>query len=814
MRVSLNALKQVYKQVGMADPLPDNIDDIVVTIGAQLGEIEEVIDLGKRYEKALVAKVVSCIDHPNADKLKVCKIDTGKDLVQVVCGAPNVKEGMLVVWLPPGAVVPASSDKEPLVLESREIRGEVSNGMLASPSELSIGDDHSGLLEIDKSAQPGDSFTELYKLDDYIIDIENKMFTHRPDCFGLLGIAREVSGIYDKPFSSPDWYLKPDEPKAESAKLELEVINEIPKLVPRFNAVAIADVNVGISPLWLRVMLSKFGIKSVNNIVDLTNFYMLFTGQPLHAYDYDKVDRLSGHGAVIKTRQAKKAEKLKVLGGKEVTVEEGTIMITTDKHAIGIGGVIGGADTEVDESTRNIILECANFDSYSIRRTSMHHGLFTDAVMRFTKNQSSHQTFAVISKTAKDIAGLSGGKIAGRVFDLKGNLPANKPIRLKPEFVNDRLGLELGSNKITKLLENVEFKIAKTGEHLTVTAPFWRTDVSIPEDVVEEVGRLYGYDNLPLRLPVKTVSPSHVSDELRLKQAIRLRLAALGANEVLNYSFVHGDLLDKAGQDKARSFKLKNALSPKLQYYRQGITPSLLEKVHPNIKAGFDEFALFELGRVHKKDARSGGLPEESARLGLVVASKNTRKSPAFYTARKYLVELFAGLNIDEDTVSFEPIAPSSYFQSGRAAAIKVGGQLAGHIGEYDPRITSGLKLPEFCAGFELYLQALSGPGGKRYRVISRYPATEQDICLRTPADISYSRIKDALVRSLLGKLPADVSVRIRTIDIFSKDTRSKQTTFRVTAFSYERTLTSEVMNAIFNKTAEPLKKLVGADII
>ncbi|HEX5456678.1 MAG TPA: phenylalanine--tRNA ligase subunit beta [Candidatus Saccharimonadales bacterium] len=812
MKIDIQSIKQIYAQVGIDDFPPSDIDNVVAKIGAQLGEVEEVIDLGKKYKDIMVAKVVSCEKHPDADKLKLCKIDDGgKDkkvkrdsegLIQVVCGAPNVREGMLAAWLPPGSTVPATADKEPFVLESRELRGKVSNGMLASPNELGISDDHNGLLEVGKSAQPGDDFAELYKLDSYVIDIENKMFTHRPDCFGLLGVARELAGIYNKTFKSPDWFVdNPQFPEAE-AELKLDVVNDIPELVSRFCAVAIADVKVAPSPLWLQVMLSKFGVKSVNNIVDLTNFYMLFTGQPLHAYDYDKVAALSSQGAVINIRDAKKGEKLKLLSGKEVSPEPGTIMIATDKRPIGIGGVIGGSETEVDDTTKNIILECANFNSYSIRRTSMAHGIFTDAVTRFTKNQSPYQTLAVISKSAKDIAGLSGGKVASELFDLKGKINPNKTIDIEPEFINGRLGLKLDANEISDLLSNVEFKIEKSEKGLKITAPFWRTDIEIPEDIVEEVGRLYGYDRLPLELPRKTMSAAQVSEELGLMQKLRERMSALGANEVLSYSFVKSYLLEAAGQDPAKSYKLKNALSPELEYYRQAITPSLLEKVHPNIKAGFDEFALFELGKVHIKGRETDGLPDESGRLALVVASKKNQGAPAFFTARKYLVDMLEALGIDENNISFETINPESYFQAGRTASVSIGGNRIGHIGEYGQKATNRLKLPEFCAGFELELEPLLRISrSSSYKPLSRYPSISQDLTVAVEDSITHARVLARANEEAQAHKPEDVEVAVSTIDIYREKSAAglRQVTLRFTLVSRARTLNTEVANRLIS---------------
>ena len=290
MKVSLKTVRQ-FTNVDIG------VEELVEKINQQLGAVEEVIDLGSRYQGAVIARVVKCTKHPDADKLSVCEIDAGTgENIQVVCGAPNVREDLWVVWLQPGATVPATAnDKEPFVLGARELRGVVSNGMLASAKELALGDDHNGIVELieadllnGKALEAGASFAETFGLDDTIIDIENKMFTHRPDLFGQLGVAREIAGIQNQQFKSPDWYLETPQ-FAETTDLELEVVNEAADAVPRFMAVAMKDVVVRPSPLWLQCALVAMGGKPINNIVDVTNYVMLMTAQPTHAYDYDKL---------------------------------------------------------------------------------------------------------------------------------------------------------------------------------------------------------------------------------------------------------------------------------------------------------------------------------------------------------------------------------------------------------------------------------------------------------------------------------------------------------------------------------------------
>jgi len=872
MKISLNEIRtfnERYKTCG--DIAPEGIDKLVEKIGAQLGGVDEVIDLGKKYLGIIVAKVASCQPHPNADKLKLCKIDDGgvaKDVkrdenghVQVVCGAPNVREGLLVAWLPPGSTVPSTyNDKSPLLLEAKEIRGETSNGMLASTKELAISDDHSEIFEInpdypvpqgkrinDKATkkvngerlkvQPGDDFAKLYGLDDYIIDIENKMFTHRPDLFGMLGISRELAGIQGMPFKSPDWYLAPSAQQLvisnkQQAELPLEVHNEVPELVPRFMAITMSDVKVGPSPLWLQIFLSKMGQKPINNVVDYTNYYMLLTAQPLHAYDYDKVKARSDKDATIVVRYPKKNEKLKLLNGKEVEPRSEAIMIATDKELIGVGGVMGGADTEVDENTTNIILECANFDMYSIRRTSMEHGLFTDAVTRFTKGQSPLQNPAVLAKIVDEIEKYAGGKIACEQIDIydcdKLNLSSDgwidDEIHTTNEFINARLGLSLSSQEIIALLKNVEFGSDMVNDGFKLYAPFWRTDIEIPEDIVEEVGRLYGYDKLPLDLPRRTIVPVGPDGMLQLKKKLRRQLKLQGANETLTYSFVNNDLFGKVGQDPHQAFKLANALSPDLQYYRLSLLPSLLGLVHPNVKAGFESFALFEIGKTHRKEARieshearESGLPKELETLALAFTDSNKAAGAPYYHAKRYLDALAhsLGLELNYYPVARDPDLPMlKPFDLDRSAfvAVKDSKGMLGVIGEFNAATRKQLKLPRFSSGFEVGLKELlfvtQNANAIHYQPLSRYPGTWQDICVQVSPKIAYKDVYQT-VREALVSAPFDSSVE--PVDIYQPDSGEyKNITLRVSLTSHDHTITSDetkvAMSAITERTVSQLQ--------
>ncbi|HKR81731.1 MAG TPA: phenylalanine--tRNA ligase subunit beta [Candidatus Saccharimonadales bacterium] len=842
MKISINSIKGMNRRYECAgDIAPDGVDALVERIGAQLGAVEETIDFGAKYQSVRIVKVVSCEDHPNADRLHVCKIDDGgktegvprdeNGLVQVVCGAPNVREGLLVAWLAPGVTVPETYGNDPFVLEARELRGVTSNGMLASPRELGIGDSHEGILEIDGDFAPGTLFAEAYNLQgDAVIDIENKMFTHRPDCFGFLGVARELAGIQNLPFKSPAWYrTDPEIPEVEADDLPLEFRNELPQDVPRFTAITMRGVEVKPSPVWLQLELTKAGMRPINNIVDYTNFFMLETGQPLHAYDYDKVkaqDAGVDHATLV-VRRPQKGEKITLLNGKTIEPREAAIMIATEQKLIGLGGVMGGADTEVDEKTQNIIIEVANFNMYSIRRTSMAHGLFTDAVTRFNKGQSPLQNVAVLAKIVDEIRQFAAGKVASKLIDdnhvsedvFKRN-SLHEPVQVSREFVNVRLGLDLSREDMARLLTNVEFTVDVHDDNLMVTAPFWRTDIELPEDIVEEVGRLYGYDRLPLVLPRRDITPTAKNRVLDLKTRLRNILSKAGANEVLTYSFVHGNLLDKVGQKRDEAFELGNALSPDLQYYRLTLLPSLLDKVHANIKAGHDEFALFELGKVHEKAVMDDdGLPAELDNLALVYAArKNDKPGAAYYEARKFLTTVaeHVGVELSFQKIAGADVAQAAPFDPNRMAIVTIKGQDHGFgmIGEFKPSVRKALKLPEKSAGFEIGFGVLLDHQAANYTPMTRFPKIEQDICLRVASDVTYQQLFDLVWENLQGQTPDTTLCTLTPIDIYQRedDTDHKQITLRLSIASYERTLTDEEVAKILDHIANAAKEALTAE--
>jgi phenylalanyl-tRNA synthetase beta chain len=820
MKVSLNWLKH-FTEVDLATK------DLVQLASERLGGVEGFEDFGKKYDQVLVVRVVSVVDHPNADKLHLCKIDDGgisnvqRDSdgnIQVVCGAPNVRSGLLVAWIPPKATVPSTyNTKEPFVIDARELRGLMSNGMLASAKELDLGDDHSGILEIhemETEAKPGTEFKTLFGLDDVVIEVENKMFTHRPDCFGQLGLAREIAGIQHKKFSSPAWYKSAPKSDSNPDNQQLSVAVDIPELCPRYAAVVIDNVEVKPSPLWLQALLKRVGIRSINNVVDVTNFMMMLTAQPLHAFDFNKI-AIDGKAQII-VRKPNDGEKMSLLDGREIQPHKEAILICNPSGPIALGGIMGGGNSEVDASTTKIVLEAANFDMYNIRKTSMIHGIFTDAVTRFNKGQTAAQIPAVLEKAVEMFQKLAGGEVVGTEVDVDNSTTKNPTISINLEFINSRLGSDLVQQEVVDLLENVEFRIENDQGELQITAPFWRTDIEIAEDIVEEVGRLYGFNNLSLDLPTRQIQPAPINSLIELKKQIRSVLCRAGANEVLTYSFIHGNLLTKVGQKPQDSYKLRNALSPDLQYYRQSLTPSLLEKIHGNIKAGFDEFALFEINKTHNKtnSQTEDGLPGEMQELAFSYANKKSIGVSSYFQAKRFLDYLAHSFGIKLryqtiDTPLDSPVAAP--FDQSRSARVSVdqSEEFLGIIGEYRAEVAKNLKLPSQCAGFEIDLdvlnQALSQDLTKSYKTLDKFPSISQDITFQVDDKTKFAELESAVTDFLYN---TGLNYSLKTVSIFRKDDDlNKNITFHIVLSDKNKTLQTEEVNKLLSDLSEDLSK-------
>ena len=832
-------------------------DELLHRINTQLGEIQSVVDLGQKYAGAVIVKVVDVSAHPDGDKLSVCLIDDKQKIakverqtggfVQVVCGAPNVKAGMLAVWLIPDSIVPNSFDQPPekrIKLLPREIREVLSQGMLASPFELDLSADKETILAIE--ARPeykakdvnveisadsvGCSFAETFHLNTSVIDIENKMFTHRPDCFGLIGLAREIAAITDSPFNDLGVYshsLKPATEDSQNFKLNLDI--QCPELVVRLQAHIIPNLKVEPSfNIYKQALLASLGFKSINNVVDETNLAMYLSGQPTHAFDYDKLlthslDAKKTLSLVV--RQTRVGEELILLNGKMLTFDQPAIVIATDKQPVALGGIMGGLNTEVDEKTQTVLLECANFNMYNLRRTTMYYGVFSEAATRFTKGQSPQQIPPVAGLTSTLIARLSPAKnpssdIEVYEFDATASQPEAPPLQTSAGFINERLGSSISAEAIATLLKKVEFKVNLLGQEvLEIEAPFWRTDIEIAEDIVEEIGRLNGgYQSLTPVLPVRFINAPASDAWLDLKSALRHVLATRGANEVMGYSFVASSFLKSANQDPADSFHLANPLNPSLEAYRQSLTPSLMKMTVANRRAGEKDFAFFEISPVHLKDQKwldDEGLPLDLQRAAFVCHQTTSNNGSPFYLARRYLDLIARELQLDfiyespKGELGLEASLLSVYDLK-RSALVKVDSKSLGVIGLLDKAGTA--------AGWEIDLASLLEFQMQRkqisdYRAIAKYPKSSQDLTLQVPLLMPFGQIQATLEEVLKPYEDQGWQTDMGLLSIFQPPDKTdvKNISFRLTAGHSQKTVRKEEISDILQALIETARQKLKA---
>lgn len=823
MLISLNSIKK-YVQI----PAELSTEKLIELIGSRLVEIEEVIDLAPKYKGVYVVKVVSAEKIPDTH-LSLCQIDAGAhtaefaeagaETVQVVCGAPNVHAGMLAVWITPGSIVPSTYGNENFRLGKRKLQGYESNGMLAGADELGFDNEHKSIAEIDpKIAQPGDSLADVFDLNDTIIDVENKSLTHRPDCFGLIGFAREVAGILGQPFPEIEW---PALKLADDLAMEVTITDSA--ICPRYSC-AVFDLPDNQPEKYLTptaVFLSKAGMRSIDPMVDLTNVMMLETGQPLHAFDYDKLVAVGQSGQnnqqngvkdtpEIIVRLAQPGETIQLLDGKTIECIPEDILITSNNIPVALAGAMGGKNTEIDASTKRVVLESATFSLYNLRKTQMAHGIFSEAITRFTKGQPAAMTLPVLSET---VARLGVSPLA--VVDAYPDKPRKTVVKITTLEINQLLGTTYDQGTIIKTLENVNFTVSATGDTLEVAAPAWRTDIHIKEDIIEEVGRLLGYDNIPLALPEKPFAGTEVAPMLRLKSELRSILSdRLAMHEVLTYSFVSKALLEKSGQDPADHYEIVNSISPELQNFRSQIVPSLLDKIRENIKSGHRDFSLYELNQVSSK---ANGLSVEETpvlnnHLGIVCLGD-------FYKLKTYILTMLRrGLKVE---LEYSQLVAGSkaaetylYLEPAHSAVLLLNGETIGAFGEIKAAVARRFKLETTVSACELDLDKIVDLPRRidTDLKLSRFPSVERDLTLKVSADAQFGR-----VHTLLDQVLASENLIFETLPVSiyqsATDSSTKNFSFHLKFSSPDKTLDQSDITKIMDKITVEVAAL-GAEIV
>lgn len=840
MHISLDWIKQ-YTQIKL-----DN-DQLISKVRAQIGEVENIIDYSEKYKGVLVAKIKQKKDHPDAEKLSVYDLDLGSDItVQVVAGDKTLEIGEVVAYFPPETKVPYNAKPEKFdgIVKKVTLRGVESNGMLASARELDLGPDHSIVMRLNVDAKPGSTLLDAFDFDDLVIDIENKALANRADCFGVLGIAREIAGIQGIKFSSPDWYIEADKQIIKDVKTTLPVkINNLgAELCPRYMAASISNIQIHESPAWLRSLLIKSGLRPINNVVDITNYLMLLTGQPLHAFDYDKLrskDPKSGEEASITIRTAKEDETITTLDGKTHQLDEKILLICDSTNPIAVAGVMGGLETEIDQNSKNIIIECAVFDKYNIRKTSMKLGLFTEAVTRFTKGQDPEKSEPVLYKAIELIKELASGNMASEPADSYLSPATKVDIEVSIDRLNKHLGTQLEESQIISILDNVELysRPLKPG-WIVVDAPSYRADLKIREDIHEEVGRLYGYNNITQTLPTRTIKPVERNGKVALQREIRNIMTSLGGNEIITYNFQGLDLFEKYQLNPEVAYHIRNPLSPDLEYMRTALLPSVYEKLPQNILDGQKEVALFEINKTHSKlenDDENLPLERTSLAFSIGVEEKKSLESYAgspYYTAKIYLENLLKRLKLDqleyklvadikiEDLPLWIKNIVNMYDPNASAIVTHRIGEnkkALGILGKVSPEIESKCKLPKYCSGFEISIDELLAmyTNNSLYIEPSKYPEITNDICFVVDKDLPYIHIKELIEKEIVED---KMIVGVSAVDIYQTEQQVKeglkQITYRIKLQSKVRTLTGNEAGEMFKKISTAVLKDTGGKLL
>ncbi len=831
MKVTTKLLKQ-FGNISASD------DEIITLIKEHIAEVESHHNIAKDYENIFVAEIVEKRDHEDSDKLGIYQINIGeKENIQVVAGDRTLQVGDKVAYIKPGGVIPSTiyTEEEPIVIQARKLGGEISNGMMCSEKELNVGPEHNGVMRLPKDAPVGELFAKYYDLEDTVIDIENKGLTNRGDLFGIIGVARELTAITGNRFKSPEWFTNKDMSLTEEDTcLGIQVRNDAEALCPRYTAIALDNIEVKESPIWLKSVLVKCGVKPINTIVDITNYISLIFGQPMHAFDYDKIltnDPTADNSVTINIRMAREGESMLGLDNKVHNLSESNIVIADNSHPIAIAGIIGGVETEVDFSTKRIVFESANFDKNSIRRSSMELGIFTDSCTRYKHAIDTEMTLPALLKAVELAKTLSGGNIASEVID-NYMIPfdTDTSISLDINSLNSHIGFNLSAQTVKNILENLEYKVEEESKDiLIVNIPSWRRDIAFKEDLHEDIARVYGFNNIDLKLPEREIIPPRKNHLFEMKKEIRTVLSLSGVNELLTYSFTSLENFKMCNLNPDLAFKIKNALSPDLSLMRTTILQSLLQKTKENLQRGFDKFGLFEINISHLRELiDSNNVPDEEWMLSIVVTDvkKGERCGSPYYLAKRYSDELltFLGfMNIKYELISdvSEQSIPAriknslEMFDPNTSAILSIQGEYVGVVGEFKENVKSNFKLPYYSSGMELSVSQLVDIGRSKntYKQIPVFPTFSVDLSVEINDTIQYenllTEIQYVVQRSNLWS-------RIECIDIY-KDEKiedRKRITFRVVASNYDKTMSNNDIKKLVERITERLEKKFEARII
>jgi phenylalanyl-tRNA synthetase beta chain len=711
-------------------------------------------------ERFVVGRVLEADAHPNADRLKVCKVDLGvaesDGPATIVCGAPNVAAGQAVAVARPGAVMPDGA-----TLKAAKLRGVSSEGMILAESELALGSDGGGILvldslELDAELAPGTPLADLLPIATDVLELE--VTPNRPDCLGVFGVARELHAASAAPLSQAPWR----EDLGSVGELDAaEVVVECPDLCRRFTARAFEDVTIAPSPLWLKARLIAAGQRPINNVVDITNYAMLLTGQPLHAFD---LDRVAGRRLVV--RRAREGEQVQTLDGSTRTLDSEMVLIEDGDGPTSIAGLMGGARSEVHADTHSVLLEVATWSGPNIHRSSWKLGLRSEASARFEKGLQPEQCIHAQAVASRLIVELCGAKLRLGTIDLAWQPSPPQVIRLRESRVEAILGVPVPVERQVEILEALDFKVQPVQDGLDVTvSALRRDDVTREIDLIEEVARMDGLDRLPATLPARRGAAGRLSHAQRLRRQAEDAMVGRGLHEVVGWSFADPELLDRLSlppeDEMRRVVRLENPLSEAQSVMRPTLLGSLLDAARHNVSRNGPDVAIFESGTVYRA-SRSDLPADEHQALGVLVSGalvpsswRGAAVEADFFAAKALLSALLSMLRVDW---SVQPRG-WPFLHPGRSAAVLVGKEVIGFLGELHPRVAGAWDLPR-SAAFSVDLDKViaAAPVAVEFRAFASVPSLRQDLAVTLPDAVSAAEAVER-VRAAAGELLEDVNV-------------------------------------------------------
>lgn len=821
MLISYNWLK---KHVTLPGSIPP--EEVAAKLKASTVEVEALVRPGDGLEGIVVGKIKTVEKHPNADKLKVCRVALGNEEVVIVCGGSNVAEGMLVAVAKLGARVRWHGEGEPIIMEKATIRGVDSFGMICASDEVGLGEQFPKKEEreiVDLThlgLKPGVPLAVALELNDTIFEIDNKSLSHRPDLWGHYGLAREVAVLYGREVNKVSGKkIKPG--KGMNIKVVIENKNDC----LRYSAVGIDGIRPGESPAWLKNALKAIGLKPINSIVDATNYVMADVGQPLHAFDASRLASGKTPGAkVITVRRARAGESLVTLDGVERILDESALVIADDNQPLALAGVMGGLTSGISAETSTVIIESATFNAGLIRAASGMFGLRSDASMRFEKSLDPNLTMVALEKVVALLLDMHpGAKVASGIVDEYLAVRKPQPLEMPVDFFTNKIGIQFPDKYIEQTLARLGFEVQLKKKTFSLKIPTWRCgkDVVLPEDVVEEIVRFFGYDAIPSVLPCFPITPPPLNPLKTLERtAADLLSNQQGYTEVYNYSFVSKEQVKRLGDEPESYLELDNPVSKEKPFLRRNLLPNLLEALEKG-SAAADRLALFEIGLVFHADEAGVRnmeqsdelLPRQDTWLTSVYLAKKDRAP--FWEARR-VAEVFFRRFGQSCTVT--PVAAASlrsWQHPGRVAWLMVEGVAIGEVYELHPAVSEryGLKDRVGVCSFNLSLlsaQPAFGGNARQYVPIPLYPEVVRDIAFVVPVTASHG----AITAALHGVDPLIKKVEI--FDVFSGATLkpgSKSMAYHVTYARLDGTLTSGEVDAVETKVVGMLQKKFEADI-